>query len=324
MLRLASRLPRPAARRWLSTSATPQEALLASFVRLPRAHLPQTFLGPLGVLPPNAPLHLVALTDDDRTVRVATPADAAAISGPVVGLAYVLKAPEETTASYWLSPALASVDRPIAQLLRAAAATTEAPLTLTAVPQEHMGAIDAAVQSLVWNDRDPYFVYELDGENASFGSAPVGSTWTDGDDVFEMDTMHPSDVDRLVTMAEVPYDPAYIKGLVEHPLLSRFTRVIRLQSSGLAISSCLVHRDFSIGMTRTDPKFARRGLVLRAIQATLDAVRDYAQDDGAGIATALRPYASVRIDNAPALKMMDKIGCHLASNSPFYYISVVV
>ncbi|EQC42465.1 hypothetical protein SDRG_00199 [Saprolegnia diclina VS20] len=306
--------------------------VVPTFCALASEPLPPEFIGPLGAIlgADDADLHLFAL-DGDYVVGVASTADTAHLRS-VAGLAYVIHYTVRDTllARFWLPRAesRSGYDHAAAlqRLLGAVAATASAVhpyFTLSAFPERLVPATSAIAHDVAWVG-DTYEVHDQ-LSMAGMPTTPshaLGQAWADGDDVFVMDTLKASDAARVIALATVEYDAAYIEFLASHPFYSKFARVVRLQATGDVVSSCVIHGDFSLGLVSTDPTFLRRGLAHEAVHATLSAVRTFLKESPMHAALQLRPFSAIKVGNTPSAKMMAKFGFAPRPNANVVWMGV--
>ncbi|OQR82060.1 hypothetical protein THRCLA_11164 [Thraustotheca clavata] len=316
-------------------------SVLSAFINLAGSNaIPQSFIGPLCSIihDNNAIVHLFVLNNDENVKLIKTMQDTKNLIAN--GLSYVIERKDksnEPTTRCWLIPTTPETKVParIALLLQAAAHTAKAEphpyFTLSNFDVSYAAVINGVVKEVVWSSDEEYAIHEqvdLDAMPAH-DSHPVGHVWADPKtlDVYVMDTIKENDAQRLLELATVDYDPEYIAFLANHAVLSQFTRVVRLQKTGQVLSSCVIHRDFSLGMVSTDPDYLRRGLANQAVFATLDALHAYIRSQQEKIPGFLRyrPYSLIKVDNEPSVRMMGKFGFQAAFDAPLVkWIGVVV
>ncbi|OQR93583.1 hypothetical protein ACHHYP_02419 [Achlya hypogyna] len=286
--------------------------LLVAFCQLALQPLPVAFIGPLAAALESAEARADLFILRGTTVaHVASTADIGNKSAD--GLAYVVsfKSMPEITTRYWISPSLpATTQTEHMQRLLAAAATT-APdrpvyMTLSALPTTYVPGVETSA-SVAWTG-ELYEIHEQLDAMPNGTSRALGVAWRVGDDDFVVDALRASDAPRLIELATVDYKPAYIEFLANHPTLSQFARVVRLQKTCAVVSSCVIHRDFSLGLVSTDPAFLRRGLANEAVHATLEALRGFLNAHAVCKELRLRPHCAIKVGNTPSARMMAKFG----------------
>ncbi|CAK4084132.1 unnamed protein product, partial [Aphanomyces euteiches] len=225
---------------------------------------------------------------------------------------------------YWSHPTLSQdqLRQGLTNLLQHATEGLKSnPIMLSVVNREHISIVEEVADSVEWQNSKGDRLYVLDAA-VPVKDIPVGATWEVDGVVFEMDMARNADAPILTSQTNIDYGQAYILKLINHPVVSKLMRVVRLASTKEAVSWSLVHTDLSIGLLSTLPEYRRKGLVQRALASTVIAFREtMASFDGW---LGVEPHSFVGIDNIPSQNLMSSMGFKESSDSTFVMMSVVV
>ncbi|KAG9413769.1 hypothetical protein AC1031_012990 [Aphanomyces cochlioides] len=194
----------------------------------------------------------------------------------VVGLAYaLLNQTRLENLRFWFRPTLSKekLRQSLAYFLQHVTQDLEPSVKLSAVESAHYLIVQESVEKVEWKNDEGYRLYILDA-SVPVKDVPVGSTWQVDGETFEMDVAHNDDAPVLISQTKIGYNQEYMLSLINHPVMSKLIRVVRLASTKQAVSWSLVHSDFSVGLLSTLPEYRRKGLVQKALASTLASYRD--------------------------------------------------
>ncbi|CAK4676587.1 hypothetical protein LEN26_014983 [Aphanomyces euteiches] len=243
----------------------------------------------------------------------------------VLGLVYGLVAQNRLEElRFWFPPSL-SGDQVRQVLLRLLPHTTKGlepdSVLFSALDSAYYMMVQELARKVEWKNDEGYRLYVLDAA-VTITDVGIGSTWEIDGETFEMDAVHIADAPILLSQTEIPYDQDYMVTLINHPVVSKLIRVVRLVSTKQPVAWSLVHCDFSIGLLSTLPEYRRKGLVQRALSSTIVAYRDVAAShDGL---LGIEPHCFVSVENVPSQKLMASVGFEYIPDKTFHWLAAVV
>ncbi|CAK4574565.1 unnamed protein product [Aphanomyces euteiches] len=242
----------------------------------------------------------------------------------VVGLAYaLLNQTRLEHLRFWFRPMLSKekLRQSLAYFLHHVTQDLDPFVKLSAVDSAHFLIVQESVEKVVWKNDEGYRLYILDA-SVPVKDVPVGSTWQVDGETIEMDVAHNDDAPVLISQTKIGYDQEYMLSLINHPVMSKLIRVVRLASTKQAVSWSLVHSDFSVGLLSTLPEYRRKGLVQKALASTLASYRVVvASHDGL---LGVEPHCFVHVENIPNQNLMASAGFEYFPNKTFHWMGVVV